>query len=207
MKTYIKIIVYIIFTCMILSSCEFKGDFTYSDTVNNSIDEPVLHETISDEEILEETEYYKIIRSNGLYYSYFFNSHHQLVKIDGPLQKIPEIVLTDDGFIRFAIQAGTGIGTQYGYYYDMNRNIFSEVFQSIYDQNNCKVAYGEHDKVIVRNIFDKTKYYKEISVFDKAFSKVAKPIINAEFSSDGKSITIKYLTGPDYREVSENFAI
>ena len=58
-------------------------------------------------------------------------------------------------------------------------------------------------KVIVRDIFDKTEYYKEISSFQKPFSDVVEPITDVKFVNDGTGIEVSYLTGVDYKEVTE----
>ena len=105
--------------------------------------------------------------------------------------------------VKFTLQAGTGRGTQWGYYYDINKGIFSEIFGSIFDENNELVACSDVDKVIISNIFDKNLYYKEVSKFEKTLSEVAEPIIDVKFINDGKSIKITYLTGPVYQKLTE----
>ena len=155
------------------------------------------------QEVVEETSYFKITQYDSMYYYYIFNKNHDLVKKDGPFVKKPHIILTDDGFIKFTLQTGTGIGTQWGYYYDIDANKFSEIFQSIYDQNNQKVAYGDLRKVIVRDIFDRSKYYREISSFSKSLSEVAEPIVDVKFVNGGTSVEISYLTGVNYETMTE----
>ena len=129
-----------------------------------------------------------------------------MVRTEGPYSKIPKVSVVNDSnptLLRLTIQTGTGIGTQYGYFYLVDEMKFSETFQSILDQSGNLVAYIDKEKVVVRDIFDKTKYDKEISAFRDPFSNVAQPITNASFSQDSKTITVTYLTGDNFREVSE----
>jgi len=158
---------------------------------------------IDNAETIEETEYFKIIRADFLYYCYIYDGNHNKVKSEGPFNKQPHILMVNDHLLRFTLQAGTGIGTQWGYFYDIKENFISQVLQSIYDQCDDKVAYGNVKKVIVSSIFNKTKYYYEISTFKEPLSEVAEPITNVEFVDDGARVKVSYLTGADFQEVTE----
>lgn len=180
--------------CITISIC--------SERKNEDTNYYTIIENLKNAKITEETDYYQVVYSDYLYYYCIFNSEHQVVKYDGPLNKEPHLSVVNN-MVKFTLQAGTGIGTQWGYYYDIHKGIFSEVFKSIYDENQDLVVYSDVNKVIIRNIFDKKIYYKEISEFEKTFSNVAKPIIDIKFINDGKSIKITYLTGSDYQKFTE----
>lgn len=190
----------------ILSACSTSSNLldtssTHSLTEGNC---PYISaDDIKNAETIEETEYYKIIYYDFMYYYYIFDESHNVVKSDGPLNREPHISMVNNHLIKFTLQSGTGIGTQWGFYYDTKADVFSRIFQSIYDQWDSKVAYVEAKKVIVRDIFDKTEYYQEISSFKNTFSEVAEPITNIKFVNDGTSIEVSYLTGLDYKEVTE----
>lgn len=104
-------------------------------------------------------------------------------------------------------QAGTGIGTQSGYFYDPQNNVVSPVFNCIFDHKNGLVARALVDKVVVESIFDDTAFYQEFTTFQHPFSAVAERFVNAEFSEDGKSIRITYYSGADYERITEEFAL
>lgn len=157
----------------------------------------------TEEVIVEETEYFRITHYDFQYYYSICDKKHRIIKTEGPFVKKPDITLTEDELLQITIQAGTGIGTQWGYFYDINKNKFSAIFQSIYDENNKKVAYGSLNKVIVADIFDDNKYYQEFSSFEKPFSSVAVPIIGAEFAEDGNSLEVTYLSGGSYEVITE----
>lgn len=212
-----RITLFIVFVVCILVLYSSQKTHTVDSSENKAsmLDEyessESVHEEITGyEEILEDSTYYKVSLINSQYYCSFYNKNHQVVRVDGPFSEIPHLVVTDNGnsiIVRLTLQAGTGVGTQYGYFYDVEKTLFSEVFQSILDQSENLVAYIDKEKVVVRDIFDKTKYDKEISDFRDPFSNVAQPITNASFSEDSKTITVTYLTGDNFREVSETFEI
>ena len=165
---------------------------------------PYLSEDdIKNGEIIEDTQYYKIIHSGFMFYYYIFDENHDVVESDGPLDRQPCISMVDDHLVRFTLQAGTGIGTQWGYYYDTKRDVFSRIFQSIFDQSDGKVAFGGLDKIIVRDIFDKTTYCREFTEFKNELSDAVDPFVNVEFVNDSTQIQVTYLTGKDYNEITE----
>lgn len=212
-----QIIRYILLTGCVLALCSCQVTQTVHSSKNESsmsdkydAGKSDYEESTEDEEVLENTTYYQISISNSQYYCTFFDKSHQVVRVDGPYSKIPKVSVVNDSnpiLLRLTIQTGTGIGTQYGYFYLVDEMKFSETFQSILDQSENLVAYIDKEKVVVRDIFDKTKYDKEISDFRDPFSNVAQPITNASFSEDSKTITVTYLTGENFREVSETFEI
>lgn len=157
------------------------------------------------DEIIKENEYYQIIRSDSLIYCYFYNDDNEIIKVEGPMSKFPKVTIIENNLLRFTLQAGTGIEAQWGYYYDTDNMVFSEVFQGIFDESDGKVACVGINKVIVSDIFDKSEYYKEFSDFSHSFSEAAAPITNVEFSEDGRSVKVSYLTGINYEEVTEVF--
>ena len=154
-------------------------------------------------DIVENTEYYKLTENNNLYYCLIFDESHNVVKSDGPYNSEPNISMANDHLVKFTMSAGPQISTQWGYYYDIKKDVFSRVFYGIYDQSNGRVAYAGKDMVIVRDIFDKTNYYQEISSFKEPLSKVIDPITDVKFTNAGASVEVTYLSGVDYKKVTE----
>ena len=158
-------------------------------------------------ETVEESAHYKLIRSDFMFYYFLCNENHVMVKAEGPFNRQPRISMVDEHLVKVTLQAGTGLGTQWGYFYDVNEDVFSQVFYSIHDQQNGMVAYVTINGIIVRDIFDKTKYYQEITSFKEPLSEVAEPITKVEFVNDGDKIRVTYLTGSDCKEVTEIFIL
>ena len=124
------------------------------------------------------------------------------------LTRQPKIIYIENDVVRITIQAGTGIGTQWGFYYDQENNIISTIYQCIFDEKNGIVAHATMDKIIVESIFkNDDSYYKEINSFQKPFSNVAFPFVDAEFSENGDIIYVSYHSGPNYEETTEAFTL
>lgn len=67
------------------------------------------------------------------------------------------------------------------------------------------MIFRDKNKIIVRDIFDKTEYYYEIDSFKNSLSQSSEPFRKVQFVNDGERIEITYLTGNDYHEVTEVF--
>lgn len=165
----------------------------------------ISDETIENAQIIDENEYYKIIESDYLYYYEIYGENNNIVKSDGPFNRLPKISLPEENLIKLTVQAGTGISTQWGYYYDIKRDCFSRIFYSIFDEYNGRMIHRDREKIIVRDIFDKTKYYYEIDAYTNPLSQSSEPFRKVQFVNNGESIEITYLTGDDYHEVTEVF--
>ena len=137
----------------------------------------------------------------------FYDKKGILIKQEGPMSKIPTVCFVDDNLIKFSLQAGTGTATNWGYYFDVEQEKFSEVFSSIFDEQNTRVVYVTTNEVVVRDIFDINQYYKTISNFSKDFSPVANPFTDIQFSEDGNSLFVSYFTGDNYEETTETFVL
>jgi len=158
--------------------------------------------------VVTRTNLYEITQREGLYSYALFDKDGNIAKEGTNLTKLPNIQSIENGVIRLTIQAGTGIGTQWGFYYDQESNTTSEIYHCIFDEKNGIVAHATKDKIVVESIF-KTEdfYYKEIDSFQQPFSVVAFPFISAEFSEYGDKICVSYYSGTDYVETTEIFSI
>lgn len=201
-----KLILVLLFS-VLLNGCSFSE--------NISDNSHISHELIEDDEILksaehyiiEKNQYYKTICADGMYYYYIYDKEYNTVKMDGPLSRSPHLSMADEHTVKFTLQSGTGLSTQWGYYYDVEQDLFSDTFYSIYDELEGIIAYGEKEKIIIRNIYDKNKYYYEINSFSNPLSCTSEPFVNVEFINDGDSIEVTYLSGDDYREITEIFEL
>ena len=194
-----------LFPLLILSACAHSSYPVNKTLVHVESDNEspyVSTDVYENAKTIEATKFYKIVYSDHLFYYYIFNEDRDVVKYDGPLNKQPRISIEDD-LVKFTLQAGTGLGTQWGFYYDIKSDTFSQIFQCIYDQCAGKVAYGGMNKVIVRDIFDEVQYYREISSFKEPFSPTVEPIASVKFVNEGKSIEVTYLAGDNYKETVE----
>jgi len=204
-KRYIYIILLIMLT---LNSCSTVKNTTTTVSSDNAMDVSYSFQSEADVErtrnVIETTKVYKLYESEHLYYCDFYNQDNMVIKTEGPFSKLPKLFSINDDSVLLSMQAGTGKGAQWGYFYNYQTESFSETFTCIYDQTDDLVATGSVGKVIIQSIFE-NEYYQEIKDFEYRFSEVAEPIISASFSSIGNSISVTYLKGQDYTEVTENF--
>lgn len=192
---------------LLFTGCTDNADSVIAPSVQPETDE-IVNSNVSDgTEIIEESTYYKITKNNGLYHYDIYDKNNNIVRSEGDLTKEPCILMVEDYLIRITTQAGTGIGTQSGYYYDVESNVFSQIYQSIFDQCDGLVACATHEKVIIRDIFDDDGYYLELAEFSNTFSQVAFPFVNVEFVDDGLCVCVEYFSGEDFEKVSEVFEL
>lgn len=202
-----QIIAFSLFFAMLML---FAGCAENSDITNDSTkvsDEVSVDETsiLNTEIVVEQSSFYKTTQCDFLYSYTIYNKDNNVVKIENDLPKQPHIIMVEDNLVRVTIQSGTGIGTQFGYYYDVENDQFSTIYQCIFDQCNGLVAHTSDGKVIIQDIFSNDGYYLEISEFQNKFSKVAYPFVDVKFSDDGKSVSVTYFSGEDYKKVYETF--
>lgn len=158
--------------------------------------------------VVEETAYYKLIKMDFMYDSYIYDGNHQVVRQDGPLNPEPHISMINDHTLLYTAQSGTGRTTQWEYFFDTEKTLFSQNFSCIYDIYGENIIYQDHTRQLtVCHIFDVSQYCEEFAEFHYPLSEVAEPIINALFVEDGTAITVTYLTGADYTQATETFAL
>lgn len=158
--------------------------------------------------VIIRTNIYEITETNSRFNYSLFDNAGNVVKSESNLTTPPEIIHTENDVIRITMQAGTGTGTQWGFYYNQKNNTISGTFQCIFDEKNGIVVHATTDKIIIESIFKNGDiYYKEIDNFQKPFSKVAFPFVGAEFSENGHEISVSYYSGPDYEEATEIFTL
>lgn len=115
----------------------------------------------------------------------------------------PEIgIIYDDTFL---VRRGKGDWHSYTFI-NVVTGLVSEEFDDISAWNHEKVVYGTYEngiiKIIVRDIYDKEKYYLEIL---RDYAPVAVPhhvILNAEFINDAQ-LMLEYYVGENMEDVSE----
>lgn len=185
---------------LILIGCQQNN--SQQDT--SPITQPI--ENSADDPTQEEIQYFVISESNGLFSYKIYNKNHQAVRSVENLTKEPAIIMVNDQIISITTQGGTGIATSSTFYYDIENDLFSTEYQSVLAQYENLVVHATSSSVIVEDIFDPNGLYQEISVFQESFSPVAFPFVKAELE-DASSVTITYLAGTEYNEITETFLI
>ena len=129
-----------------------------------------------------------------------YDKNGNIVMENTTITSEPQISYLDDkGILSIQISAGTGLClTQY---YNIIADIFSEVFFSPVISKYGLVVFGDFscnkNRLIVRDIFDKSKYYQE---FELDFSPIANPtdaLQHVEFV-DEDTLSVIYISSEEY---------
>ena len=162
-----------------------------------------LEAVIPYSQLEEAAAYYKITQNGSLYAYTIYNRAGEPVKTEENLSRCPRIRMVDGDLLRVTSQAGTGIETQSAFYYDVEQDRFSRVYPSVFDEFDGMVAHATVGKIVVRSIFDEQGVYGEISEFSRPFSEVAFPFVEAVFTDDGQHVSVTYIAGEGFEEVTE----
>lgn len=189
MKKYLYLSVCVLF-CF-LSACS-----TYNNAVNSEPEQA---------EIIDSGKYFCIYKTNITQVRYFIYDINGEVVLSEETERPIRINMLNDNIVDIGIGMGTGVTIHK--YYGVKQNLFSQDFSYVLSNKNELVAYIdvskethiENRKVIVQNIFDKSLFYKE---FQLDFSNVDTPVIEANFSKDGKSLELTYLSGKEQTQSS-----
>ena len=129
-----------------------------------------------------------------------YSKQGKLLYEEKNVSKYPNIkkIQTD----KFSVGISAGASTYLVRYFDVLNEKVSDVFMTPLDIMDNKIIWFD-GKIVVQDIFDKSRYYKEIEL--KA-SDAAFPIVFAQFLS-ADTIQIRYMTGYDYEEKTETFRL
>lgn len=149
------------------------------------------------------TNHSTITQKSDKTYSYEITDYTgRILEFKDNLTREPKRQYVSTDVIGIAMQAGTGLSTNYVKYYDLENRVISETFYYVLNAKDDYVVYadytGDAHVLIVQDIFDKEQYYKEYKL--ENVSPVAADFsINCEFDDNGNAI-VTYLTGEDYKE-------
>lgn len=155
----------------------------------------------STDNLIDSGKYHKVyaIEKGDLpkYMYEIYNKSGKVVKTEKTVA-YPNIQKVSDNLLSISTGAGSFVGQ--GQYYDIEANTFSEVFESPLATSGNLVVYVKTPNVlIIRDIFDKTKYFKEVTL-DLADTAVPTAVISKiEFVEDGK-LNVTYLSEEEYIE-------
>lgn len=210
MKKYFVMSIYIISLVFMFTSCaqetptKTANDLSDAQVGIISSDENISIEDIKNPQIIEDAKYYKLFQGdNNTYYYYIYDDNKEVVNEGGFYWKSPKISMVNDDIVKFRTQSGTGASTSLTFYYNAKKDVLSRTFHSVYDETDELLVFSDHKKLIVRNIFDKTAFYREFTVFKNELADVVEPFVNAEFINNNKQIKVTYLTSKDLKETTE----
>jgi len=185
LKKYLYLFVCVLFCC--LSACSPYNDSKQLEIIDSGTYYRIYHEVLTQVR-------YEI-----------YNREGEVVLSDKTSRPL-RINMINDDIIEIRIGAGSGVILRQ--YYSVSKNVFSQVFQNVFSNSDELIAYITIPKrktmesriVVVQNIFDKSLFYKEFQL--ELSNVIGSPITKAEFSKDGTSLQVTYLSGEDQTQVS-----
>lgn len=142
--------------------------------------------------------------TNRKYHYYIYDKNYKVVD-EGDIERMPPTITYVSGNImKICFHGGTH--ADYCKYYNAKSNTFSQEYWYPVIEKNSIIVYFDNDKnskkLIIRDIFNKDKYYKEYYVdYSGAYAQVS----DAEFINGDTKLKITYLKGEDFKEVTEVF--
>lgn len=143
--------------------------------------------------------------TSGEYRYQVFDTYGKII-CEGVDWREPSIIMVNKDLLCFTMQTGTGLSTQWGFFYDYATGVKSEEFKWILDYNDSMVILGFPKKVVVRNIFDDA-YRTELTAFQYPIADVADSILEARFSKNNDVVTVKYVAEGKVDIVSQEFIL
>lgn len=160
--------------------------------------------TLSNNKIISDEKYYKIIKNGNYEFTYFiYDYNKEVVEEQTVTDNSLDIELLNNNVVDVSIDKGTGLTEHH--YYSVDRDTFSKKYLYVIAYSNEKIAYidvpndnaFENRCLVVRNVFDKSVYYQEYKI---DFSKVDTPVISASFINNDSQLQITYLSGEQQTE-------
>lgn len=151
----------------------------------------------------DQSKFYKLIKNDeSTSFKYYIFDTEGEVLDSGSSETTPALWALGDYYMQLCVQDGTGLSTNHAKYYDLKNSKKSKTFDYVLAAKDNYVVCadyrdGEHI-IIVQDIFDKEKYYKEYKL--ENVSPVGSDfVINGNFNENG-SITITYYSGDNCKE-------
>lgn len=158
----------------------------------------------SAQNVSEDTNYRLMVLQDGTYQCDFLDNNNNIIHTE-QTPKYPDVRRLSSRYILYKVQAGTGVGTNWGFFYDSSRVCLSDTFYGIMDTEGDLVLCCLGNSLTVSSIFDNS-IEKTITQFSCPFSSVAQPIISASFSISDGCIDVCYYSGENYSEIEETIS-
>ena len=195
MKSYISI--FVVALSLLLCLCGCKN----GNTQNINEDTAPVKNTVDSYDI---SKFYKVIQKDDSTFDYnVFDTDGEILDSETSV-RLPSFKATGDYLMQLSVQTGTGLSTNYAKYYDLKNSKTSETFHYVLTAKDNYVVCadyrnGEHI-IIVQDIFDKEKYYKEYEL-ENVSPVAADFAVEGHFNEKG-NINITYLSGENYKETN-----
>ena len=158
-------------------------------------------------ERVEGSEINALFEKDGLYTVQLYDRSGALVWAYGPSSRRPEVKQEEPGLWSVSVQAGTGIGTRWTVYYAPEEGRISRAWYGVLDrQGELLVHPASGTGLRICELFS-DGISGTLLTPSQPLAPAAEPFVAAQFTEDGKGVTVTYLSGSDYHEVTETLPL
>lgn len=195
MKKYIFLFIAVVGILLCLFGCQ-KESFQNANEETAPIKNAV--------ESYDMSKFYKLVQNDDLTFKYYvFGADGEIIDSDSSA-KPPSFESVGDYLMQLSAQAGTGLSTNYAKYYNLKNRKISKIFYYVLTAKDNYVICADYRNgkhiIIVQDIFDKEKYYKEYEL-ENVSPVAADFAVEGHFNEKG-NLTITYLSGENYKETN-----
>ena len=161
-------------------------------------------------ESCDKSKYYKLLQNDdqSVFRHYIFDAEGDLID-SGSSEALPSFWSVGDCIMQLSVQDGTGPASNHARYYDLKNSKKSKTFDYVLAANDEYVVCADNRNsehiIIVQDIFDKEKYYKEYELEDVS-STAADFAIDGYFDEEG-NINITYYSGENCEEIDHTIVL
>lgn len=152
----------------------------------------------------DKSRFYKLVQKDDSTFKYYvFDANSEILDSETSVRS-PSFRAIGDYLMQLSGQAGTGLSTNYAKYYDLKNSKTSETFNYVLTAKDNYVVCADYRNgnhiIIVQEIFDREKYYKEYEI-ENVSPVAADFVVEGHFNEKG-NINITYLSGENYKETN-----
>ena len=146
---------------------------------------------------------YRLYADGNLFYLRLLDASGRTLREEGPMAKEPQVREEEPGLWSVTHSAGPDISLQWTYFYDFSSGQISEAFYGVFDEQNRMLVRAEQTGLQVRGLFFPEPDWL-LTDFSQPLAETAStPFRNAAFVEEGQALKVTYLSGEDFREVTE----
>ena len=157
-------------------------------------------------ERIEGNEIYGVFENDGVYAVHLYDRAGALVWAYGPVNRRPEVKQEEDLW-SVSVQAGTGIGTRWTVYYAPEEGLLSPAYYGVLARQGERLVRALGNGTLELCIMSHPGAGAVLHEFSEARAAIVDPFLSAAFTEDGRAVTVTYLAGEDYHEVTETIPL
>ena len=168
--------------------------------------EEIVRDGLPSESVYAQGKQFVLISGFATGWHYFiYNKNGSIVDYDSGGMVTPKIQYISDNVIEIHRSAGTYVN--FCKYYNVDADKFSEQYDNPFLVQDGKIIYFDYEskRLIIRDIFDKSAYYREFKLKDSI--SLDRPPESTELINSGKQLRITYYNESSSRTTTETIEL